>query len=322
MIDRRQFLQMGTGCLAAASGWAAAAAAPAPASARLIPRLGLQLFTIPVLLERDIALGLQQVAQVGYRELELYGPYPFSSQSAHERWRAVTPSLGFTQSGYFGLTAQQFRALLDRNGLTAPSMHVDLETLQTRLPQVLEAAQRLGHRYAGLSSIPAELRRTNDDYRRMADVFNELGARMAGSGLHFLYHNHGYGLAPVAGQVPLQLLIERIDPKYVSLEMDVFWTTAGGADPVELLDAWPGRYRLIHLKDMKQRVRFAGDGGEPAQWVKLFPYMTNAGEGVLDMRNIVTHARQSGVEHFIVEYDQAPDPLATLRTNYRNLMAL
>jgi sugar phosphate isomerase/epimerase len=122
--------------------------------------------------------------------------------------------------------------------------------------------------------------------------------------------------------VPLRVLVEHIDPAVVGLELDVYWTTAGGADPVELLDAYPGRYRLIHLKDMKQHVRFEGDGGEPAQWVKLFPCMANSGEGVLDMHDIVVHAKRSGVEHFIVEYDQAPDPLGTLRTNYHNLMAL
>ena len=117
-------------------------------------------------------------------------------------------------------------------------------------------------------------------------------------------------------------MIERIDPHYVGLEMDIYWTTAGGADPVEMLDAYPGRHRLIHLKDMKQRVRFEGDGGTPAQWVKLFPYMADAGEGVLDIPTIVAHAKRAGVEHFIVEHDQAADPLATLRTNYRYLSTL
>ena len=118
----------------------------------------------------------------------------------------------------------------------------------------------------------------------------------AKAGLRFLCHNHGCGLTPVDGQIPLRLLIERIDPRYVGLEMDFYWTTAGGADPVEMLDAYPGRHRLIHLQDMKQRVRFEGDGGTPAQWVKLFPYMADAGEGVLDIPTIVAHAKRAGVE--------------------------
>lgn len=319
-MDRRTFLQSATGLLAGAT--VAGRSVAAAASRSMIERLGLQLFTVPVLLERDLETGLRQIAQIGYQELELFGPYPFSLTSAHERWRSITPMLGFTQSGYFGRTARQFRQLMDRHGLTSPSMHVDLETLQQRLSETIDAAQLLGQRYAGISSIPEERRRSLDDYRRMADLSNELGARMAKAGLRFLYHNHGYGLTPVDGQIPLRLLIERIDPRYVGLEMDIYWTTAGGADPVEMLDAYPGRHRLIHLKDMKQRVRFEGDGGTPAQWVKLFPYMADAGEGVLDIPTIVAHAKRAGVEHFIVEHDQAADPLATLRTNYRYLSTL
>lgn len=124
------------------------------------------------------------------------------------------------------------------------------------------------------------------------------------------------------GKVPLRGLIERIDPKVVSLEMDVYWMAAGGADPVEMLDAYPGRYMLIHLKDMRQRVRFDGDGGDPPQWVKLFPYVTNSGQGVLAIARIVSHARKAGVEHFIVEYDQATDPIGTLTASYRYLSSL
>jgi sugar phosphate isomerase/epimerase len=322
-MDRRSFLSLAGGALAASTIIRAPSASAAEASkGRAIPRLGLQLFTVPVLLEKDLEAGLKQIAQIGYKELELFGPYPFSTPAAQESWRAVTKMLNFTQSGYFGRTAKEFRALLDRNGLSSPSMHIDFGTLHERLDQVAEAAHIVGQRHIGISSLPADRRRTPDDFRRAADEFNELGARMARHGLHFLYHNHGYGLRPVDGRVPLKLLIEHIDPKVVSLEMDVFWTTAGGADPAALLDEYPGRYKLIHLKDMKELRRFEGDGGDPSQWVKLFPYMTNAGQGVLDVANIVAHARKAGVEHFYVEYDQAADPIGTLKANKQFLAAL
>jgi sugar phosphate isomerase/epimerase len=319
-MDRRSFIQSAASAVAGSS--IAGVALAANDRQRAIPRVGLQLFTVPVLLEKDLEAGLRQIAQIGYKELELYGPYPYSAQSAHERWRAVVPQLKFTQSGFFGRTAQQFKALLDRNGLSAPSIHIDLETLQTRLEQTADMAHLLGHRHVGISSLPAAMRGTADDYRRAADQFNELGARMAKHQLRFLYHNHGYGLKPVDGKVPLHALIERIDPKVVSLEMDVYWTTAGGADPAAMLDAYPGRYKLIHLKDMKQVMRFEGDGGDPSQWVKLFPYMTNAGQGALDIANVVAHAKRAGVEHFIVEFDQAADPIGTLNANYRFLSSL
>lgn len=106
------------------------------------------------------------------------------------------------------------------------------------------------------------------------------------------------------------------------MEMDLFWTVAGGGDPVELLDAYRGRYRLMHIKDMKERVRFAGDGGDAAQWIALFPQVTEAGSGVLDLRTILARARASGVEHFFVEQDLVANPEESLRKSHRFLSAL
>ena len=321
MLNRRSFLKtaaattggLATGCIHRA---------PARPNRALLDRIGLQLFTIPKLLEQDFAGAMAQLADIGYKEVELYGPYPFSAPSAHARWQAVTPALGFEGSGYFGLTARQVKDVLDRNGLSTPSMHIDLDTLQTRLDETAEAAHILGQRYAGISAIPDEMRRTLDDYKRVADTFNEIGARMAARGLRFLYHNHGYGLAEMEGQIPLRVLIERTDPNVVALELDLYWTTAGGADPVAYLEAYPGRYKLMHVKDMAEPVRFSGDGGDASQWIELFSYMTDAGRGVLDLPAILAKARQAGVEHFLVERDMAPNPTDALQQNYRYLAAL
>ncbi|NJM26486.1 MAG: hypothetical protein HC859_14415 [Bacteroidia bacterium] len=83
------------------------------------------------------------------------------------------------------------------------------------------------------------------------------------------------------------------------LEMDVYWTVAGGADPVKLLDTHAGRYKLMHVKDMKKTMRFSGDGGNPQQWIELFPNITDAGTGVLDLKSIIAHAKKAGLEHFM-----------------------
>ena len=319
MLDRRSFLRT---VAAAAVAGGCATRAPSRAERTRLGPIGVQLFTIPKLLEQDFAGTMKLLADIGYKELELFGPYPFSVPAAHERWKSVTPALGFEKSGYFGLSARDVKAILDGHGLTSPSMHIDLDTLRTRLNEVAEAADVLGQRYAGISSIPAEMRRTADDYKRVADEFNEIGARMKPLELRFLYHNHGYGLAETEGQIPFQILIERTDPDLVDLEMDLYWMTAGGADSKEYLDAYPGRFKLMHIKDMREHVRFSGDGGDPQQWIELFPYMTDAGSGVLDLPSILSHAKQSGVRHFFVERDLAPNPIQTLRNNYRYLSAV
>jgi sugar phosphate isomerase/epimerase len=201
-------------------------------------------------------------------------------------------------------------------------MHVDMGTLRTRLGEAAQAGHVLGLTYAGISAIPADERRTLDGYKRIADEFNQIGARANKLGVRFIYHNHGYGLTELEGQIPLRVVLDRTDPKLVAMELDLFWTVAGGADPVELLSTYRGRYHLMHIKDMKQRVRFSSDGGDASQWMALFPYMADAGSDVLDLPRILAEAKRSGVSHFLVEQDLVINPAKSLRRSYRFLSAL
>jgi sugar phosphate isomerase/epimerase len=282
--------------------------------------LGVQLFSIPKILEKDFAGTMKMVAQKGYKKIEFYGPYSFSAEEDKKSWESVTPSLGFSGSGYFGHTPQEAKKILDDNGLSSPSMHTGLNTLHKKMDEMAETAHIVGHQYVILPSAatPADL----DGYKRLADEFNQIGAEAKKRGLRFAYHNHGNGLKAIDGIIPLDLLLERTDPELVFMQMDIYWTTAGGIDPVAYLDKYPGRYRLMHIKDMAKKVSFSGDGGTPNQWIELFPYLADAGSGVLDLKSILSHAKKSGVEHFIVERDLAPNPDEALEKAYKYLSQL
>src|SRR5262245_19271329 len=130
MITRRRFVAIAgssaagllVGCHSGAQ-----VAAPAPqASTRpsRLDRIGVQLFTMPKLVEQGVDAAFAMLAGLGYQEVELFGPFPYSVPAVQEQWRALAPRLGFSGSGYFGLTAAQFRARLDVYGLTAPPMPV------------------------------------------------------------------------------------------------------------------------------------------------------------------------------------------------------
>lgn len=285
-----------------------------------IDRIGVQLFSIPKILEKDFAGTMKMLSKIGYKEIEFYGPYPFSAKEDIERWKAVTPSLGFSGSGYFGLTVQQVKKILDDNGLASPSMHTGLFTLENRMAEMAEAAQVLGTKYIILPS--AQTQSTLDGYKLQADQFNKIGASAAKHGLRFAYHNHGNGLKEMDGRVPMELILEQTDPKLVYMQMDIYWTTAGGIDPVAYLDKYPGRFRLMHIKDMSKKVQFSGDGGDSKQWIELFPYLTDAGSGVLDIKSILSHAKKSGMEHYIVERDLAPNPEEALGKAYQYVSTL
>ena len=311
MTNRRTFLKQSFGLLATQT----LTSVPLLSHAgNKLKNVGIQLFSIPKLLEQDVVSAVEMLQTMGYTQLELYGPYPFSEASAWERWKAVTPSLGFSGSGYFGKDIKEFKSILQDHGISTPSAHTDLDTLRKGMGRLAEAAHVLGHQYVTLPAIPAEYRTTLDDYRRTAEIFNEIGEQAKKEGIRFAYHNHGYGIKPTEnGEVPLEILIENTDSNLVFLEMDIFWTSAGGADPVSYLKKYSGRYVMLHVKDMKPKATFSGDGGDSSQWIELFPYMTNVGSGDLDITGIIETGLENGVAYFFVEQDMVENPEIALK---------
>ena len=277
-----------------------------------LDQIGLQLFSIPFLLENDFEKTLAMLSEMGYSKLELYGPYTFSAASAKENWKNLAPRLGFSGSGFFGREAAELARLLHSNNLSVPAIHTDLDTLENEMGGLASAAETLGFEYVVLPALPEEKRSSMEDYKATADLFNRIGKSAVDHGIKFAYHNHGYGLVEMEGQIPLQYLIENTDPEWLFLEMDIFWTTAGRADPLEYLKKYPGRYRLMHVKDMKEKKHFSGDGGNPSQWMELFPLMCPAGDGIIELEKIIPVAIESGVEHFIVEQDLVKEPQQAL----------
>lgn len=289
---------------------------------KLADKICIQLFSLPKLLDKDFGAAMALLAKMGYKEVELFGPYPFSTEAAQKRWDSVTPALGFKGSGFFGHTISEVKDMLKQNGLTVPAMHTDLDTLQTRMDKLTEAANALGSEYVILPAIPDENRKTLDDYKKIADAFNKIGEQAKKAGVKFAYHNHGYGLKEVNGQIPLNIILDGTDPSLVFFEMDLYWTTAGGADPLVYLDKYKNRYHLMHVKDMSKKMQFSGDGGNSSQWIELFPYMTTAGNGVIDLKTILPKAKESGVKHFIVEQDMVADPEVALKKSFDYLSSL
>ena len=287
-----------------------------------LKNIGIQLFSVPKSLESDFLKTIKMLAQIGYTELEFFGPYPFSHQTVQDQWKAMGKSLGFSGSGYFGRNLKEVDQILQDHGLTAPSAHADWETLVNNMDKLGEAAAVLGHNYVALPAIPEEKRRSLDDYKRIAETFNRIGEKAKKEGIKFAYHNHGYGLQPVNGKIPMEIIFSNTDPELVFFEMDIFWTTAGGADPIDLLQKYRGRYHLLHLKDMKPKSLFSGDGSDPTQWMELFPLMTTAGDGELGVAQIVKTALSTGVKHFFVEQDLVANPEVALAKSFDFLNSL
>lgn len=244
-----------------------------------IKSIGLQLYTVRAALEADFDATLARVAAIGYREVEF--------------------------AGYFGRSAQQVSAGLRRAGLSAPSAHVPLDAIGPQWQSVIENALAIGHRYlvvAAAGSV-ADL----DGYRRIAERYNHAGEAAKRAGIRFGYHNHDAEFVPIAGQLPYDLLLEATDPQYVCFEMDLYWITKAGGDPLRYFARWPGRIELVHVKD--------AEAAPPHR-------MRDVGAGMLDWRSLLGHGRKAGVRHFFVEQDEAPDPFASITASYAYLRDL
>jgi len=310
MNSRRQFLKASAATLAGA-----AVSSPLFAGLRKkTKKVGIQLFTIPAMIASDFKGTLTKLANIGYKEIEFFGPYDFSAKETIEGWNKFAPTLGITKNAFYGYKPSDVKNILRDLELTTPSVHLDLLTMRNNMGPALEGLSALGTKYV---AIPA-IQNPNDrsDFNKLADEFNGFGEQMAKHGLTFVYHNHGYEHAPKDGKTLMDTLLTQTDAKNVKFELDIFWMSAAGASPVEYLNKYPGRFKLLHLKDAWEPVRFSGDGGSADQWVSLFGKMADPGTGVLEIPLIIEAAKKSGAEHFYLERDLTPTPDQTLTNSF------
>lgn len=244
--------------------------------------IGVQLYTVRRELEKDFDGTLARIAALGYREVEF--------------------------AGYFNHPPEEVRAALARHGLTSPAAHVQLADLRGNLQAMIEAARRIGHEYLLLAWTPPEERKTLDGYRRLADLCNRAGEQTKKAGVQFAYHNHDFEFASLEGRVPYDLLLERMDAGLVKLELDLYWAAKGGASPVGYFKKYPGRFHLLHVKDMDATPKH---------------YFTEVGRGVIDFKTIFAHSGAAGVRHYFVEQDETPgSPFDSLKVSIDYLRRL
>jgi hydroxypyruvate isomerase len=277
--DRRNFL-LTSGVALSTLALPRAARTAAPADSTLGP-VGVQLYSIRSGMQSDFEGTLKQVAHIGYKEVEF--------------------------AGLFGHPAANVRSMLDRLGLSAPSMHVPFEAMQNGWDAVLDDAQHLGCRYVVVPSIPSASGKSLEDYRRVAEQFTRAAETTAKAGMRFAYHNHDIDFAPLEGRLPFDVLLDATDPKLVAFELDLYWIVHAGQDPLRYFNRWPGRCKLVHVKDT---------AGGPAH------RMTEVGGGIIDWPTLLASARAAGVEHFIVEHDDAKQPLASIAASFSYLKKL
>jgi sugar phosphate isomerase/epimerase len=286
-VSRRLFLQAG-------SASAFSAAQTMHAKPLKFP-IGLQLYTVGAEMEKDPVGTLKQVAAAGYTQVEL--------------------------SPMTKVTTKDLRKALDGVGLANPSGHYLLPDLMSGLPGKIEAAKELGEQYM-IVTVPwvADLSRfkqapgqgqmefflgvlnglTLDDWKWNAEQFNKIGEQTRKAGLQLGYHNHNFDFKPFGETTGYDEFLRLTDPELVKLELDCGWVTVAGKDPAAYLRKYPGRYRLLHIKDFKKgftpRTTLMDKGPNP-------PVPTELGRGTIDYGPIFAAAHQAKVQAVFVEQE-------------------
>jgi len=253
--------------------------------------VGLQLYTLRDQLEKDVAGTIQQVAKVGYKDVEIYSLY--------------------------GKSSAEFAKILGDNGITASSGHYVLRDVKNNWDQKVEDAKQLGLKYMVNAILQPDEHKSFDDYKRLVDVFNKAGETAHKAGIQFCYHNHNFEFTKYGDTTAYDYLVKSVDPKSVKFEMDCFWVTHADADPVAYFTEYPGRFPLLHIKDMKDK---------PAPSHELDARMglfAPVGRGTIDWKRIFTAAKQGGMQHYYVEQDYCEQPpFEAVKISYEYLSKL
>jgi len=216
-------------------------------------------------------------------------------------------SFGITEvelAGTGNLTAEQFKAEVDKRGLKAISSHFPYQRYKNDLAGIVKDAKALGLKYAGCAWIDHKDAFDEAECRDAIATFNRAGEALAKEGITFFYHAHGYEFYPHEKGTLLDLLITETKPEWVSYQMDVLWIVFPGQDPVKLLEKYGDRWKLMHLKDLRKGVAT----GSLAGGTDLKNDVT-LGTGQVDWPAVIAAAKKAGVKHYFIE-DESPTVMA------------
>ncbi|HEU0064531.1 MAG TPA: sugar phosphate isomerase/epimerase [Flavisolibacter sp.] len=245
--------------------------------------IGLQLYTVRDAMQKDPSGTLARVAHIGYNSVE-----------------------GATYTGderFYGMRPKEFAAILAKNNLVMPSSHyrlgqdkingqADKGTMLNDWDRAVDDASQVGVKYMVCAWLSPEERKGGaDHYKRLAEELNKAGRRCKKNGIQLCYHNHDFEFESQGKELAYDIILNNSDKNLVKMEIDLYWVTKAGHNPVELFDKHPGRFPLWHVKDMDNTSKH---------------FFTEVGNGVIDFKKIFRHANKAGMKYFFVEQDECP----------------
>lgn len=254
---------------------------------------GMTLYTVRNEMGKDPKATLKEVADLGYKYIE---------------------AVDYKDGKFYGMAPAEFKSYLKSLGLKPISVHMGSMTLDNA-DKLVTDVKAAGFKFfiapvppMGMFKFDPKTRKLGMEgsMEQLAEILNTIAHKAKDAGLEFLYHNHDFEFqANKDGVVPIDYLLEKLDPKYVNFQMDLYWVTKAGADPVAYFQKYPGRFKIWHVKDMDGQGRFAP-----------------VGQGKIDFARILANKKLSGMKYYIVEQDMVFDgmqPLEALKISKEGL---
>lgn len=225
-------------------------------------KIGLQLYSIKELTAVDFIGTLEKVAKIGYEGVEF--------------------------AGYFNTPAKELKKALDGFGLKAAGSHNGIEHIKEDLDGLIEYSLEIGSPYIICPYLPEEMRKSSDDYKRVAEYFNVVGKKCKDNGLAFGYHNHDFEFQKFEGEFGLDILAANTQPDLLFIELDTFWAEFSGLKSVDFIEKYKERCKVLHIKEMKSLTE---------------KFNTEIGKGIMDFKAITAAGKKVGVNWYTVEQE-------------------
>jgi sugar phosphate isomerase/epimerase len=256
--------------------------------------IGLQLYTLRDVINRDVKGTLEKVAALGYKKVEAYG---------------------YNDGKLFGMSVKEFATLAKKLKLKVSSGHYLLGksdstkamkgTLLNEWERAVADAKEVGQEYMILAYLYADERTSLDDYKSICERVNISAEVCKKYGIRMGYHNHEFEFEKFDNQVVYDVMLKELDPTLVSMEMDLYWVHVANQSPLDYFAKYPGRFEQWHVKDM--------DKLDPKKQVDV-------GTGKIDFPSLFANAKQAGLKHFYVEQEAYPvSPMDSIEKNILNV---
>ena len=258
--------------------------------------IGLQLYTIRDAMAKDVPGSLKKVSDLGFKYLEL---------------------ANYANGKFYGYEPAEFKKLVNDLDMEILSSHTQVEARGITLDNANKMAEdhaKIGVKYCIQPWVVEEARTTLDSYKKMAAEWNKVGAIMKEHKIQFGYHNHNFEFDTVEGKIPYyDVFMVELDKDLVTMELDLFWATKAGQNPVEMFKKYPGRFQLFHMKDMYTK--------EAPFYKPSTNDFAPVGAGLINFKEILAARSIAENKYMFVEQDSTKDgkPFEALQTSITNL---